>query len=281
LSGILATCAAAASIATVALAAKGPVQNGTFALFGGTATSTAELRSAPAPSGGGLAVRVRQFQSDGKTAIVAYSVTGERTMQMLLIRDDFATYAHLNTTIDATTGTFHRTVTGLDAAHRYYLYADSIPIAMKEQVWRFDLQDEHIAAIPPAATLAASAKSFAVAPYAVQVGDTTITANAPSQLLISVREKGKMAWDLQPYQGGPGFATMINAQTLDYIPLRVVQRGTTGSQARSDAMGGTPQTGPYMQAALPALPPGSYKLWVQFRNNTGKVVTAPFTIVAQ
>jgi hypothetical protein len=280
LSGILATCAAVASIAGVAQAAKGPVQAGVFALFGGTQESKAEYRSDPA-NGGGIRARVRLFEPDGKTPVVAFGISGARTMQMTVIRDDFKTFQHVNPSIDATTGTFHETLTNLDPAHRYYLYADTIPIKMSDQVYRFNVQDEHIPAVPPASTLTASSKSYAVGAYTIQVGDTTITANQPSKLLIGVKEHGKQAWDLEPYQGGVGYATMINAGTLDYIHLSLYQRGTSNQKATNAAISGTPQTSPYMDADLPALPAGSYKLYVEVRGSGGKVIEAPFTIVAQ
>jgi hypothetical protein len=280
LSGILATCAAVASIAAVAQAAKEPKQAGVFALFGGTQSTTAEYRSDPA-NGGGIRTRVRLYESDGKTPVIAFGINGARTMQMTVMRDDFATFDHVNPSVDATTGTFHETLTKLDPAHRYYLYADTYPAKGTEQVYRFDVQDEHIAAVPPASTLTASSKSFAAGAYNIQIGDTTITANQPSKLLIGVKEHGKMAWDLEPYQGGPGYATMINASTLDYIHLSLYQRGTSNDKATQQAVAGTPQASPYMDAQLPALPAGTYKLWVQVRGSGGKLMTAPFTIVAQ
>lgn len=280
LSGILATCAAVATIAAVAQAAKEPKQAGVFALFGGTQSTTAEYRSDPA-NGGGIRTRVRLYESDGKTPIVAFGINGARTMQMTVIRDDFATFEHVNPSVDATTGTFHETLTNLDPGHRYYLYADCYPEKWTEQVWRFNVQEEHIPAVPPASTLVASAKAFGVGAYNIQVGDTTITANQPSKLLIGVHEHGKMAWDLEPYQGGPGYATMINTSTLQYIHLSLYQRGTSNEKATQQAIAGTPQASPYMDAQLPALPAGSYKLWVQVRGSGGKIITAPFTIVAQ
>ena len=47
------------------------------------------------------------------------------------------------------------------------------------------------------------------------------------------------------------------------------------------AQGGNPQSGPYMQVSLPALPAGTYKMWLQFRGSATKIFTAPFTIVVQ
>ncbi len=43
---------------------------------------------------------------------------------------------------------------------------------------------------------------------------------------------------------------------------------------------GTP-AGPLMRMRVPALPPGTYKLWLQFRGANDKVYTAPFTIRSQ
>ncbi|HTA38634.1 MAG TPA: hypothetical protein VK760_06140 [Candidatus Acidoferrales bacterium] len=280
LSGILAACAAVASIAAVAQAAKEPRQEGVFALFGGTQSTTAEYRVDPA-NGGGIRTRVRLFEVNSKAPVVAFGISSGRSMQMTIVRDDFATFQHVNPSVDATTGTFHETLTNLDPAHRYYMYADTVPERGTEQVFRFNVQDEHIPAVPPASTLAASAKSFAIGAYNVQLGDTTITANKPSTLLIGVHEHGKMAWDLEAYMGGPGYATMINASTLQFVHLSLYKRGSSNEQAIHDAVSGTPQTGPYINAQLPALPAGSYKLWVQIRGSGDKVMTAPFTIVAQ
>jgi hypothetical protein len=280
LSGILATCAAVASIAAVAQAAKAPRQAGVFALFGGTPSTTAEYRSDPA-NGGGIRTRVRLFEMGSNAPVVAFGISSGRSMQMTVIRDDFATFQHVNPSVDATTGTFHETLTNLDPAHRYYMYADTVPEKGKEQVFRFNVQEEHIPAVPPASTLAASSKSFAIGNYNIQIGDTTITANRPSTLLIGVHEHGKMAWDLEPYMGGPGYATMINASTLEFIHLSLFKRGSSNEQAIHEAVTGTPQTSPYINAELPALPAGAYKLWVQIRGSGDKVMTAPFTIVAQ
>jgi hypothetical protein len=280
LSGILATCVAVASIAAVAQAAKTPRQQGVFALFGGHQSTTAEYRSDPA-NGGGIRTRVRLFEMGSNAPVVAFGISSGRSMQMTVIRDDFATFQHVNPSVDATTGTFHETLTNLDPAHRYYMYADTVPEKGKEQVFRFNVQEEHIPAVPPASTLVASSKSFAIGDYNIQVGDTTITANQPSKLLIGVHEHGKMAWDLEPYMGGPGYATMINTSTLEFIHLSLFQRGSSNEQAIHEAVSGTPQTSPYINAELPALPSGVYKLWVQIRGRGDKVMTAPFTIVAQ
>ena len=280
LSGILATCAAVASIAAVAQAQKAPRQQGVFALFGGTQSTTAEYRVDPA-NGGGIRTRVRLFEMHNNAPVVAFGINSGRSMQMLIIRDDFATFQHTNPSVDATTGTFHKTLTNLDAGHRYYLFADTDPREGTEQVFRFNVQEEHIPAVPPASSLAASSKSFAVGDYNVQVGDTTIDANKPSTLLIGVHEHGKMAWDLEPYMGGPGYATMINTSTLQFIHLSLFQRGTSNEQAIHEAVSGTPQTSPYINAQLPALPAGVYKLWVQIKGRGDKVMTAQVTIVAQ
>lgn len=286
LSGILATCAAVASIAAVVSIAavadtvKAPRQQGAFALFGGTQSTTADYRSDPA-NGGGIRTRVRLYEMHNNAPVVAFGINSGRSMQMMIIRDDFATFQHVNPSVDATTGTFHETLTNLDPAHRYYMYADTVPEKGTEQVFRFNVQDQHIPAVPHASTLAASSKSFAIGDYSIQVGDTTIAANKPSSLLIGVHERGKMAWDLEPYMGGPGYATMINASTLAFIHLSLYKRGTSNEQAIHEAVSGTPQTSPYINAQLPALPSGTYKLWVQIKGRGDKVMTAPFTIVAQ
>ena len=39
--------------------------------------------------------------------------------------------------------------------------------------------------------------------------------------------------------------------------------------------------GPHMQMALPALPAGYYRLWLEFRGAGGQLFTAPFTLRVQ
>lgn len=275
LTALLAACAALASIA-VAQAAKETVQTGTFALLGGTATTQAELRTTPA-TGGSLDVRVRLFQSDGKTPVLAYNVAGDRTMQFLLLRDDFRTFARLHPAVDATTGTFHETLVGVDPTHLYYLFADAIPATMNEQAFRFNLQDEHLPAVPPASTLDASPKTLRVDGYLLTINDTTLPANQASTVLVSIEERGKLPWTLQQYQGAPTSATMIDATTLNVIHVHtLIHEAPAHSKGKSTA-----QSGPLMQADIPALPAGPYKLWLQFRGSSGKIYTAPFTLVAE
>ncbi|HTX58414.1 MAG TPA: hypothetical protein VMH02_01970 [Verrucomicrobiae bacterium] len=282
LSGIVMSCALLGATAAVAIAAKTPVQQGVFALLGGTQQATAQMRVAPASSPAGLAVRIRQFQMDGTTPIVNYTVDMERTMHMIVVRDDFKTFAHLHPDIDATTGTFHQTLTGLDPTHRYYLYADTVPQGMAQQVFRFTLQGQNIAAVPPAETLAASATTAAAGgPYTVQLSTTTLNAAQPSRLLIAIKEHKKPAGDLAPYLGMPAHLVLIGATSLQYIHIHPYLRGSSMTAAMKAAAAGTPQTGPYLAADLPALPPGSYKLWVQFRGAALKLYVANFTLDAQ
>jgi hypothetical protein len=40
------------------------------------------------------------------------------------------------------------------------------------------------------------------------------------------------------------------------------------------------KSGPFMQMELPALPAGTYKVWIQFMGD-GKLYTVPFTLLAR
>jgi hypothetical protein len=52
------------------------------------------------------------------------------------------------------------------------------------------------------------------------------------------------------------------------------------SSGMNMAMPTEDKSGPFMSMAVPALPPGTYKLWIQFLGN-GKLYTVPFTLLAR
>jgi hypothetical protein len=280
LSGILALCALFACAAGVVQAAKSkPSQAGTFALIAGNATSVAALRTTV--SNGALNVKVKQFQPDAKTVILNYDMDMTRPGHFFIVRDDFATFEALNPDQDVTTGTLLKTVTDLDPAHRYYLYADTIPTGMTQQGFRFVLQGDVPAAAATAASIGASTPTVTVGQYTITADTVTLAANTPAKFKMTVRENGKVSGTIQPYLGADGHVVLVNTRTLAYANLYVLPQGIGETKAMQAAQGGNPQSGPYMQVSLPALPAGTYKMWLQFRGSATKIFTAPFTIVVQ
>jgi hypothetical protein len=256
-------------------------QTGLFALFGGTPKIVSKFWVSHA-QGLTATLKVRQFQTDGTTPILNYDVDMQHLMHLVIVRDDFATFAHVHPAFDTTTGTFQRQFTK-QPNHQYYVYADTTPHGIGQQVFRFTLDSNGpIAASKP--SLGASFTDVKAGPYTVILQKTAIAANTPQTLFLTVASGDDPATDLAPYLGAAAHCVLINAATLQYIHIHPRLRGQTTSSGKSmeQQMTGPEKAGPFMKLDLPGLPPGSYKTWVQFAGGAvPKVYTAAFTIAAQ
>jgi hypothetical protein len=272
-SGALAAVALAALAAGVLRASVGPSeQRGIFALLGGTPKILSEFW---AVQGTGLSatLQIRQLALDGKTPILNYDADMEKLIHLVVVRDDFATFAHLHPTFEATTGIFAQRFTK-EPNHRYYVYADTVPRHLGQQVFRFTMESDGPAAAYKLATTPSSTSSL-IAPYTVTLGRTTLAANQAQTLSITIFEGARPARNLGTYLGALAHAIFINISTLEYAHVHAMARGSTMS------MGMPAQPSPFMQMTLPPFPAGTYKLWIQFRGARGLVYTAPFTILVR
>lgn len=290
LSGIAITCAAAAALcasAIVASASAGKAtQPGVFALLGGTQDAVAEFW---AVHGAGLTatLKVKQFKKDGTTPIVKYDIDMQKYMHMVVIRDDFATFNHLHPDFDVETGTFSAPFTK-EAGHKYYLYADSRPQGRSQQVFRFTMEsDGALAGTQP--SLTASSPASAAGPYVITMAKTTVAANTPYMMYYTVTVDGKPAQDLTPYLGAAAHCVLIDTSTLQYVHVHPMLHGqkmndqqTMTAEQEVEQAESNSQVGPNQQVQLPALPAGTYKMWIQIKGGGAQhTYTAPFTLVAQ
>ncbi|HEY1867796.1 MAG TPA: hypothetical protein VGG70_05820 [Candidatus Cybelea sp.] len=282
-SGILAASllAAVCTAGVVRAGAEPAEQRGTFVLLGGTPKISAKLWvSRPAGLSGTL--NIRQFTADGKP-ILDYDVDMERVMHMIVVRDDFATFDHLHPNFDTATGTFSQGFTR-EPNHRYYVYADSAPHGLPQQVFRFTLDS----AGPDAdsrPSLAPSDSTARAESYSITLSETTLAAGQAENLNLTILANSQPARDLAPYLGAAAHLVFINTSTLAYVHLHPTLRGTNDESASmasgmNMAMATEGKAGPFMAMAVPALPAGTYKLWVQFLGN-GKLYTVPFTLLAR
>lgn len=277
---ILAGLFAAVSLLGVG-AAKGAraEQSGTFALLGGTRKIDSKFWI-DRVNGLSATLKVRQFAADGKP-ILNYEIDMQKLMHMVVIRDDFATFAHLHPSFDTTTGTFWQPFTK-DPNHRYYVYADTAPQGIGQQVFRFTLESS--GTVATGTHLNGSPTSTAAAgPYTVTLGTASLAASRPARVNITILKGNKPAEDLGSYLGAPAHCVFINTQTLEYVHVHPAVRGAgmvmnMNSDAAMEMSGGP--AGPLLQMSVPELPAGLYKLWVQFRGGD-TVYTAPFMLRAQ
>lgn len=269
-----------AALSICGIAAARVEATGTFALLGGSPRILSKLWS-DRTSARNVTLEVRQFQPSGRP-ILNYQIDMQRLMHLVVIRDDFATFAHLHPDFDATTGTF-RQLFEEEPNHRYYVYADTTPSGVGQQVFRFTLGASGVAESSPAIDTTPVATA-AAAPYTVTLSAAKLAARRPQMLTISVLEGGKPAGDLGTYLGAAAHAVLIDTQTLAYVHLHPTVRGAPSMAMASGSgmdMSGAAAAGPLMELSLPALPAAPYKLWLQFRGAGEGIYTAPFTLLVR
>ncbi len=261
--------------------APAPAQRGVFALLGGTPKIASELWTAVSTSRTSM-LFIRQYRLGGTTPVRDYDVDMQKLIHLIIVRDDFATFAHVHPAFDPATGTFSQRFTK-EPQHRYYAYADTDPHGIGHQVFRFTIESDGPAvnARPPAAP---SSTTSTVGPYTVGLSSRTLPANRPQEIDITVERSGKPARDLQPYLGAAAHAVFINTATLQYVHLHPMLRGASAVQMKTGMnmpMSTDSAAGPAMQLNLPALPPAIYALWLQFRGGDDRIYTAPFTMLVR
>jgi hypothetical protein len=276
-----ATCA----LATVCASVGPPEQRGTFSLLGGTQKIASRLWVNHA-AGLSVTLNVRQFAvgapAPGKepTPIFDYEIDMQKLMHLVVARDDFATFAHLHPTFDPKTGTFSQRFTK-QPNHRYYIFVDTTPRSIGQQVFRFILESDGPLATSRRPSAASTAMSI-VAPYRVTISGTTLPANQARTLGLTILERGRPAADLSTYLGAAAHAVFINTATLTYVHLHPMVGGSqTMAMGANMEMSGNakPQAGPHLQMNAPALPAGIYRLWIEFSGVNNRVYTAPFTVL--
>jgi hypothetical protein len=269
--------AVAAALGVAKASAGPPAQNGVFALFGGTPKIISKFWAEPGAASS-TTLKIQQFQLDGRMPIVRYDVEMQKLIHLILVRDDFATFAHVHPAFNGATGTFSETFTG-SPNHGYYAYVDTTPRGIGQQVFRFTIESAGPRATPQP-ELSASLPTVTVGPYRVTLDRTHLAANQEQTLALTVFQGRRLAADLRTYLGAAAHAVFINTTTLVYVHVHPMVLGTQDTNM-SASMGSMSRAGPRMQMALPPLPAGTYKLWVQFRGREGEVFIAPFTVVTR
>lgn len=262
-----------ALVAAVTLIA--PV-SGTYALLNGTQQADAHMTVSAV--GAQTRLDIVETKSGTTQAITAYKVDMSKLMHLVIVSSDLTQFMHVHPVLDETTGHFTVSV-ALACGRNYYAYADTQPVGLQQQVFRFAIKQtarrESVSSMTP------SPVTMQAGPYSVTLGATTLRANQPAALSVTIKKSGQLANDLHPYLGAAGHAVFINTASLTYVHVHPVLKGAMdddmpGMDMRSMAS----PAGPEMMLHVPKLPAGTYKLWLQFRGGSGLYV-APFTIVAR
>ncbi|MDQ2866746.1 MAG: hypothetical protein M3R51_11040 [Candidatus Eremiobacteraeota bacterium] len=271
----------AAVLAAVTLS--GPVK-GTFALLGGIQEANARMTVTAAAGKTRLDILEKKRGTD--SAITAYDVDMTQRMHLILVSDDFSEFRHLHPVLDSTTGRFSIDI-ALQRGQRYYAYADTKPTALSQQVFRFVIEpnEPNTARRSVAPVFTPSPATQREGAYAIALSSTRLRAGSPSMMRVDIQKNGKPAADLRTYLGAAAHAVYIDTSTLSYVHVHPMVRGSAAmgmdmSGAGTSAMPEQSEAGPRMTMRVPALPIGTYKLWLQFRGGS-TLYTAPFTIAVR
>jgi hypothetical protein len=228
-----------------AIASDTPQQNGRFALLGGTPHIASKLWSTQG-EGSSYTLYVQQFEKNAP--IERYEIDVQHYMRVVVVRDDFVTFAYEHPSFNGGTGTF-QTAFAKEPHHRFYVYADSMPKGIGRQVFRFVMASDGLEAgvrLPKAAT----GPNAEAGPYAVMLGKTTLPANAPLTIPLSISSGAELT-----------HVVVIDVNRLTYVPVHSPQHG---------------------KLELPPLPASTYATWVQVAGGKAHTTyTARFNLVVQ
>lgn len=271
------------AVATLAACASKGVE-GTYALSEGEARVTSEMTAAR--FGNKVSFDIVQRARDSSQIVTRYEIDQTQEMHLVAVRDDFASFEHLQPAYDATNGHFKATIVA-DAAHGYHVYADSVPSGLGHQVFRFTLPaNVGASAKVVAPSFTPSPTNVSSPPYALRLSTTSVAASTPTQIQLTIEKNASPATDLRPYLGAPAHVILIDTATLSYVHVHPT---LAGGSHHVDAMehmdnmdmhAGKPQSGPRQTLNLPALAVGTYKMWLQFRGGE-TLHTVPLTLVAR
>ena len=250
-----------------ARAAADTAEAGTFALTGGRA----QLASHLLVRRDGRGARLDFSQSRGKNGalVTRYETEQTKLMHLVLVRDDFESFMHVHPSLED--GHFRISIP-LSGTHAYYAYADTTPSGLAKQVFRFTIGTPRVTspAFQPQNVSTTNG-------YEVRLSRAQIDPGKESSVDATIARSGKVVTGLRPYLGAAAHAVLIDVKSLDYVHVHPMAMSLP---AVTDEMQ-LPASATFdgrMRLMLPALPPGTYRLWLQFRALDGLTV-APFTLI--
>lgn len=253
-----------------ALAAPAPEpQQGTFALTQGRPQVVSRVMARHTVNG--TALDFWQSESKSGRLVTRYNVEQTKLMHLVIIRDDFKAFMHVHPTLKD--GHFSIALP-LAATHSYYAYADTTPAGLSQQVFRFTIGRR--SSIAPA--FQAQAVSSADG-YQTRLSTAQLESGKQNSIEATITRSGKIVTGLRPYLGAAAHAVLVNVQSLDYVHVHPMAASATASMDDMEMAAPSTFDG-RLKLLLPALQPGTYRLWLQFQAPAGLVVTPSTVVVA-
>lgn len=251
------------------------VLSGNFALAGQQPKTAADLLLTWKTAS---AANISIWEKHDGDVVKDYDVDMLYRMHLIVVRSDFQQFFHIHPKYDAVTGRFTSTLP-IDRSHSYYVYADTWPNGLGQQVFRFTVNATAPGATTAPVSTSASDVNQPAGPYVIRLGTTTLKANREQMLPIDILLNGKPATNVHPYLEASGHAVFVNAQSLAYYHVHPVVRNENMDMTNMPTVS-VGVTGPRQLLHTPALAAGNYKFWYQFRGGK-KLYVATYTIVVR
>lgn len=201
-------------------------------------------------AGNRVTYRFRIVGDDGP--VTDFDVQHTKRMHLIVVRRDFAGFQHLHPTMDAT-GAWAVPIT-ISEAGVYRVFADFV-VDGDKQTLATDLFVPGVFA--PRAIPTPSTTADAGDGYAVSLAGSAV-AGEESALTFVVRHNGAVVREVPTYLGARGHLVALRDGDLAYLHVH----------ADDDRLS--------FDAEFPT--PGAYRLFLQFRDASGAVRTAAFTV---
>lgn len=239
--------------------------SGSYALQTGAPSVTSTLAIAPAPSG---LTRLDFVQRRGSAVVHRYALDMTRLMHVIVVSDDFSSFAHLHPRL---LPNGHFVVDAAMPPGPYRVYADSEPVGIGQQVFRFDVGANAVSVrVVPSGPVAQAG------PYVVRLSAMHVRTGESATIGMTILKNGRPATDLEPYLGAAGHAVFVNARDYSYAHVHPMDADGTmpGMQ-----MAGAARTGSRLVLHAGLHEPGLYELWFEFRG-AGRLRVAHFVLTA-
>ena len=214
----------------------------------------------------------------------------ERPMHLIAVSRDLEQFQHIHPAPTGAPGEFRIAAT-FPTAGEYILFGEAQRASGEDVVKRHDLTVGAAAGAPsPAAKLSEDVTSKTAGPIRVAVAGTDgIRARQEATLTFRLEsaQTGKPLSDLQPYLGAPAHAVILSEDATRFAHTHgeavgsaadshapAGGHGAAGGHATAPASGFGPEIA--VHHTFPA--PGMYKVWAQFQNASGEVITADYVV---
>jgi Cu+-exporting ATPase len=234
--------------------------------------------SVPATAKAGMPVQVTVRLADAATGrpLTSLSRSHEVWMHLIATRADLGTFAHVHPSPTGRAGELTTTMTFPTAGD----YVVNTEFRLRGQMG--DLHDRtvvHVAGpIPAPATLAVSGRTKVVDGVSVTLeGDMQTGRTSDLRFVFHDAHTGRPVADLRPYLAAAGHVVVMRADGQTFAHEHADVRDFDGDPVF--ALPGQ-RFGPELDVHADFPTPGLYQLWGQFRLDSGKVITVPFTVEA-